>query len=147
MKNVKFPLVYSLPNNSGVIVYPDSIETFSNIEVVGDFVYATYSGALNLTEAEKPYAGSWVIEVPAYLRRFDRCCNTPKQASLACDANPICQGMMNLALSRVREGIDLKSTSLPTLLGALVNIGKLTQAEADCIRLTPPRADELFKGS
>lgn len=146
MKNVKFPLVYSLPNNSGVIVYPDSIETFSNIEVVGDFVYATYSGALNLTEAEKPYAGSWVIEVPAYLRRFDRCCGTPKQASLACDANPICQGLMSLALSRVREGIDLKSTSLQGMLQMLVSLGKITQAEADCIRTTEPKEDELFRG-
>jgi hypothetical protein len=54
MKNVKFPVVYSLPNNSGVIVYPDAIETFSNVEVVGDFIYAGYSGALPLEEAAHP---------------------------------------------------------------------------------------------
>lgn len=147
MKNVKFPLVYSLPNNSGVIVYPDAIETFANIEVVGDFVYAAYSGELDLTEAEKPYAGSWVIEVPAYLRRFDWLCEKPKQAEIACDPHPICQGMMSLALSRVREGIDLKSESLPLYLAQLVKLGKITEAEAALIPSTPPRADELFKGA
>lgn len=89
---------------------------------------------------------SWLIEVPAYLRRFDWCCDTPKQAALACDPNPICQGMMNLALSRVREGIDLKSTSLPALLGQLVLAGKLTQVEANKIRTTPPKAEELYRG-
>jgi hypothetical protein len=54
MRNVKFPVVYSLPNNSGVIVYPDAIEKFSNVEVIGDFIYAGYSGSLPLEEAANP---------------------------------------------------------------------------------------------
>lgn len=142
MKTVQFPEVYE----GGVIKYPDDPALFSNIDVLSEGVLiADYAGQLDLDEAERPYLGSWVIEVPAYLRRFDWCCTTPKQAALACDDDSVCRGMMSLALSRVREGIDLQSASLPGFLAALVAKGKITQAEATKIRTTPPRADELFK--
>jgi hypothetical protein len=73
MRNVKFPVVYSLPNNSGVIVYPDAIETFSNVEVVGDFIYARYSGALPLEEAESPVVAdpsAWYISKDKFNARL-----------------------------------------------------------------------------
>ena len=73
MKNVKFPVVYSLPNNSGVIVYPDAVETFSNIEIVGEFIYAGYSGEMNLEEAESPVVrdpSAWFISKDKFNARF-----------------------------------------------------------------------------
>ncbi|MCA3067477.1 MAG: hypothetical protein ING73_11220 [Rhodocyclaceae bacterium] len=73
MKNVKFPVVYSQPNNSGVIVYPDDIEKFSNVEVVGAFIYAAYSGALPLEEAESPVVAdpsAWFISKDKFNARL-----------------------------------------------------------------------------
>lgn len=145
MKKIRFVEAYQ----NGVIVYPDAAEKFSNITPSGGFVYADYSGYLPLEEVARlptDPAPAWIIEVPAYLRRFDSLCATPKQAALACDPNPVCQGLMDLALSRVREGIDLKSASLQGMLQMLVSIGKITQSEADCIRTTEPKQEELFRG-
>jgi hypothetical protein len=131
---------YNIKDENGVVI--------NTIVASAEFMAANYAaGSYELViEPVAPPVVSWIIEVPAYLRRFDSMCATPKQAALACDPDPKCQGLMNLALSRVREGIDLKSTSLQGMLQMLVSIGKITQAEADKIRTTEPKQDEVFRG-
>jgi hypothetical protein len=85
-----------------------------------------------------------IITVPAWLRRFDWLCDTPKQAALACSNSPIARGMMQLALSRVNEGISLRSQSLQGMLLKLVEDNAITSQEATKLRTTPPRDDERF---
>jgi len=137
------------------------IEILSGTTVINSINAYPESVALLDTIAAQVADGSWrvakvqdtvpapvvlpIITVPAYLRRFDSLCTPPKQAAIACDPHPVCQGLMSLALSRVNEGISLDSVSLPTLLGALVSFGKITADEALAIRTTAPTADEIFK--
>lgn len=42
---------------NGVLIYPDSIDKFSEVERVGGLVYAEYNGDLPLPSAVRPYTG------------------------------------------------------------------------------------------
>ncbi|MBL8511583.1 MAG: hypothetical protein JNM52_08045 [Betaproteobacteria bacterium] len=122
----------------------DAVIDATNVYVGPGFEFDAKAGTF--TPPDAPVAAPpRIITVPAFLRRFDAFCNPPRQAAIACDDHPICKGLMALALTRVGEGIDLDSASLPSLLAMLVNVGKLSQAEADAIRTSPVEPSELFQ--
>ena len=144
MKNVKFPVVYSLPNNSGVIVYPDAIEKFSDVQVIGGDIYAKYSGDLSLDESAPPYFGSWHISKLSFRSRFTR--NERIAIEMAAAANTAQGAAMRADLADQRDAryIDLKRADTRAGVQALEAGGLLAAGRAAIILDTPPTADELF---
>lgn len=69
MIKVQFPLVKTAGTNT--LVYPDSRSLFSNTNIEGSTVYAEYSGALNLTSADKVWRYTTpLIRTRYFMRRF-----------------------------------------------------------------------------
>lgn len=122
----------------------DAVIDATNLYVGPGFGFDAKTGAFTAPPVPVEAQPS-IITVPAFLRRFDAFCSPPKQAAIACDDHPICKGLMALALTRVNEGIDLDSESLPSLLAMLVRVEKLSYDEAVAIRTSPVESSELFE--
>jgi hypothetical protein len=125
----------------------DDGEVINTIIATAEFVEANYPGKYReVSEAPAPEENDeWIITVAALYRRFDWCCDTPKQFAMAASTNPMIQGFMRVADARLPEGISLKSPSFIKGLANIAESGEITEQEAARISGTPPKPEERFK--
>lgn len=142
MKNVKFPVVEAL----GMIVYPDATEKFQSIKVRDGFVYAAYSGQLNLTEAAPPYDGSWHITKLAFRSRFTKAEKTAIEMVAAGSGATAAGLRADLADQRDAMYIDLKRADTIAGVQQLEAPTLLAAGRAAVILETPPNDVEVYRG-